>query len=218
MAKHNSKSSSRSQNRSFVIGVAGGSGSGKTTLVDSFCAAFSVKTTVISQDLYYRDLRNMSLEGRIKVNFDHPDSLEIDLMASHINELAEGRAINAPVYDFHNHTRNGQQRISPGKIIIVEGTLALAIEPVCSCFDYSVFIDAPADIRLLRRIERDLQDRGRTLDDVKWQYFHTVRPMYEKYIAPSKNRADLIIDGALPLDALTKQFVSEVKKLIYQVS
>ncbi len=195
-----------------MIGVAGGSGCGKTTLVESFCAAISEQTTVISQDCYYRDLQFMPLKDRAKVNFDHPDSLEIDLMASQINELAEGRAIDAPVYDFHNHTRQGQQRISPGKIIVVEGTLVFAIDPVHSCFDYSVFIDAPADIRLLRRIERDLQDRGRILDDIKWQYFHTVRPMYDQLIAPSKNKADLILDGTLSLPVLTKQLVLAVNK------
>jgi uridine kinase len=150
---------------------------------------------VIRQDWYYRDLEHLPRAERDWRNFDHPDSYERDLLLKHLFELKAGHAIEAPVYDFRAHTRRGYRTVGPGCVVIVEGILIFADEELRNSFDLRLFIDVPEDIRLLRRIERDQRERGRTFDSVRSQYLDTVRPGHERYIAPARAHAHLVING-----------------------
>lgn len=178
----------------IVIGIAGGTGSGKTTLIDRIKQEFSNEIAVLSHDFYYRDNSGIPFEEREKLNYDHPDAFETDLMVKHIRLLKEGNAVERPVYDFVIHNRRPETvRVEPAKVIIVEGILIFENQELRDLFDIKVFIDTDADVRIIRRILRDVKERGRSLDSVINQYLTTVKLMHEQFVEPSKKHADIII-------------------------
>ena len=178
----------------LVIGIAGGTGSGKTTLMKNLIREFSDVVTVLSHDNYYKRHDDMTYEERCGLNYDEPAALETDLMARHLDVLRQGGAIDCPVYDFTVHNRSDETiRISPEKVIIVEGILIFENKELRDLMDIKVFVDTDADVRLCRRILRDVEERGRTLESVVTQYQTTVKPMHEMYVEPSKKFADIII-------------------------
>ena len=179
----------------LVIGVAGGSGSGKTTVVRRIMDALgTTDVTVLAHDRYYFDHKDLRLEERGGLNYDHPNSLDTALMVSHLRELREGRVAHLPVYDFRRHMRTQEtQAVRPGSAIIVEGILIFADSALRSLMDVKVYVDTDSDIRFIRRLERDIAERGRTVPSVIDQYLTTVKPMHLEFIEPSKRYADLII-------------------------
>ncbi|HEV2149154.1 MAG TPA: uridine kinase [Longimicrobiaceae bacterium] len=179
----------------FLIGIAGGTGSGKTTVARKIYDSLHLDSAVfLDQDSYYRELDHLPLEERRKVNFDHPDSLDNDLLTEHLQRLIDRRPIAKPVYDFVAHTRAPEtQRVIPRDVVLVEGIL-LFVEPrIRDLFDLKIFVDTEADVRFIRRLRRDLEMRGRTLDSVIEQYLGTVRPMHFEFVEPTKRYADVII-------------------------
>ena len=182
------------ENNILVIGIAGGTGSGKTTLMKRLLERFGSDITVLSHDNYYHRRDDMPFEERCKVNYDEPAALETDLMAIHLDALRHGQAIDCPVYDFSQHNRSDQTtRIEPKPVIIVEGILIFENKPLRDLMDIKIFVDTDADIRLCRRIRRDVRERGRTLESVIEQYQTTVKPMHEKYVEPSKRYAHIVV-------------------------
>ena len=178
----------------LVIGIAGGTGSGKTTLMRNLITEFSDVVTVLSHDNYYKRHDELTYEERCRLNYDEPAALETDLMARHLDILRRGGEIDCPVYDFTVHNRSDETiRISPEKVIIVEGILIFENKELRDLMDIKVFVDTDADVRLCRRIVRDVRERGRTLESVVDQYQTTVKPMHEQYVEPSKKYADIII-------------------------
>lgn len=192
----------------LVIGIAGGTGSGKTTLMKNLIGHFGGMVTVLSHDNYYKRHDELPLEQRSQLNYDEPDALETDLMAHHLNLLRQGQAIDCPVYDFTNHNRSNETvRIAPNPVIIVEGILIFENQPLRELMDIRIFVDTDADVRLCRRIKRDVTKRGRTLESVLLQYQQTVKPMHEKYVEPSKRFAHIVVPeggkNAVALDMIT---------------
>ena len=182
------------ENNILVIGIAGGTGSGKTTLMKRLVERFRADVTVLSHDNYYRRRDDMAFEERCKVNYDEPAALETDLMARHLDALRRGQAIDCPVYDFSRHNRSNETvRIEPKRVIIVEGILIFENKQLRDLMDIKIFVDTDADIRLCRRIRRDVRERGRTLESVIEQYQTTVKPMHEKYVEPSKRYAHIVV-------------------------
>ncbi|MGB7860308.1 MAG: uridine kinase [Acidimicrobiia bacterium] len=180
--------------RPLFIGLAGGSGSGKTTIAESVVDRLDGRVSLLQHDAYYRHQPDLSYEERTRVNYDHPSSLESELLVKHLEELRTGVAIEKPVYDFANHLRSDQTvRVEPGRVVIVEGILVLSEPELRSELDLKIFVDTDADLRLARRLERDISERGRTVGSVIEQYFTTVRPMHLEFVAPSRRYADLII-------------------------
>ena len=181
-------------NNILVIGIAGGTGSGKTTLMKNLISQFSDVVTVISHDNYYKRHDELTYEERCQLNYDEPAALETDLMAHHLELLRRGEAIDCPVYDFTVHNRSEETvRIVPKKVIIVEGILIFENKELRDLMDIKIFVDTDADVRLCRRIKRDVNQRGRSLESVLTQYQTTVKPMHEKYVEPSKKYADLVV-------------------------
>ncbi len=181
--------------RPVTIAVAGGTGSGKTTVSVALLERVGREhVAYIAHDNYYKDLRDLPYEQRQKVNFDHPDALDTALMIEHIQALQSGHPVDVPTYDFTRHMRTEiTECVEPQPIILVEGILILADEELRKLFDIKIFVDTDADIRFIRRLQRDIAERGRTLDSVITQYMQTVRPMHLKFVEPSKRHADLII-------------------------
>ena len=178
----------------LVIGIAGGTGSGKTTLMDNLVERFGHDVTVLSHDNYYRRRDDMTMEERQLVNYDEPAALETDLMVRHLEKLRQGEAIECPVYDFSQHNRSDKTiTIEPRRVIIVEGILIFENEDLRNLMDIRIFVDTDADVRLGRRILRDVEERGRTLQSVLEQYQTTVKPMHEKYVEPSKKFANIVV-------------------------
>lgn len=179
----------------LALGIAGGTGSGKTTVASNIVKRLALDSiTVITMDSYYRDLADLPPAQRAEANFDHPDSVEQDLFVQHLTELKAGRPVEQPVYDFARHVRTGETvTVEPRDVIIVEGILLFHVPEIREALDIRIFVDTPADIRLLRRIIRDIRDRGRTLESVAEQYVRTVRPMHEEFVEPSKRYADVIV-------------------------
>ncbi len=178
----------------LVIGIAGGSGSGKTTLMRNLVEKFGDHVTVVSHDNYYKRHDELTYEQRCLINYDEPAAFETDLMARHLDTLRQGQAIDCPVYDYTVHNRSADVvRIEPRPVIIVEGILIFADETLRELMDIRIFVDTDADVRLCRRIKRDVNKRGRTLESVLTQYQQTVKPMHEKYVEPSKKYANLIV-------------------------
>ena len=188
----------------LVIGIAGGTGSGKTTLMDNLIGKFQDMVTILSHDNYYRRHDELTYEQRCQLNYDEPASLETELMARHLDKLRHGEAIDCPVYDFTIHNRSDETiRLEPKPVIIVEGILIFENEALRDLMDIRIFVDTDADVRLCRRIIRDVNERGRTLESVLHQYQQTVKPMHEKYVEPSKKYADLVVpEGGKNLVAL----------------
>lgn len=179
----------------LLIGIAGGTGSGKTTVANNIVKRLTLDSvTVVTMDAYYRNLADLPSPRREETNFDHPDSIEQDLFVAHLRALKAGQPIEQPVYDFTRHVRtDATVRIEPREVLIAEGILLFHIPEIRDLLDIRIFVDTPSDIRLLRRITRDIRDRGRTLDSVAEQYVRTVRPMHEEFVEPSKRHADVII-------------------------
>jgi len=178
----------------LVIGIAGGTGSGKTTLMNNLIEKFSEDVTVLSHDNYYKRHDDLTYEERCQLNYDEPAALETDLMARHLDKLRRGEAIDCPVYDFTQHNRSNETvRIVPKKVIIVEGILIFENKELRDLMDVRIFVDTDADVRLCRRILRDVSKRGRSLESVLTQYQTTVKPMHEMYVEPSKKHANIIV-------------------------
>ena len=195
---------SKSKN-TMVVGIGGGTGSGKTTLADLIRKRMGMGSIAfLAHDAYYRDQKHLTPEERAKVNYDHPDSLETDLMVRHIQQLLRGQAIEMPVYDFSTHSRKTETvHVSPKPVILVEGILIFVEKELRDLFDMKIFVDTDADIRLIRRLLRDIQERGRTLQSVVDQYLRTVRPMHLEFVDASKRYADIIIpEGGFNVVAL----------------
>jgi len=194
--------------RPLVVGIAGGTGSGKTTVAHKLAAALPADRCVtIEHDAYYRDQAHLTPEERATINYDHPSSLESDLLAEHLQALRAGRGVDVPIYDFAHHTRVREtRRVDPSRVIIVEGILVFAEAALREQMDIKIFVDTDADIRLMRRIRRDLEQRGRTFQSIRDQYYATVRPMHLEHVEPTKRWADLIIpeggDNRIALDVL----------------
>ena len=192
------------ENNILVIGIAGGTGSGKTTLMKNIIDSYADQVTVLSHDNYYKRRDDLTYDQRCLINYDEPDALETDLMALHLDQLRQGQTIDCPVYDFTQHNRSNETvRIVPKSVIIVEGILIFENQPLRDLMDIKIFVDTDADVRLCRRIKRDVNKRGRTLESVLTQYQETVKPMHERYVEPSKKYANLVVpEGGKNLVAL----------------
>jgi len=197
--------------RPLVVGIAGGTGSGKTTVAHKLAAAMPAgRCVTLEHDAYYRDASHLPLDERAQINFDHPSSLESSLLAEHLRDLRAGRAVDVPIYDFATHTRGGDRRhVEPPPLIILEGILVFTEAQLRELMDVKIFVDTDPDIRLMRRIRRDLEQRGRTFQSVRDQYYATVRPMHIEPIGPSKPWSDLIVpeggDNRVATDILLGQ-------------
>jgi uridine kinase len=195
----------------LVVGIAGGTGSGKTTVAHKLAAAMPPgRCVTIEHDAYYRDQGHLPMHEREKTNYDHPSSLESELLAYHLRELRAGRPVEIPIYDFATHTRRPEtRRVAPSRVIIVEGILVFTEAALREQLDIKIFVDTDADIRLIRRIRRDLEQRGRTFQSVRDQYYASVRPMHLEHVEPSKRWADLIVpeggDNKVALDVMLGQ-------------
>lgn len=187
----------------MLIGIAGGTGSGKSTFAERLLALFPKDIAVISYDNYYKPQDHLSFEERLKTNYDCPDALDTDLLVKHLRILQEGNPVDVPNYDFKIHTRKAKlSRLVPSPIIIVDGILTFHDERLREMFDIKIFTDADADERILRRLRRDVNERGRDIDGVIAQYLHTVKPMHRIYVEPTKKYADIIINGGKNKTAL----------------
>ncbi|MFU8827263.1 MAG: uridine kinase [Brevefilum sp.] len=193
------------QNQPMVIGIAGGTGSGKTTLADLILKRMgSDRIAYLAHDAYYKDQQHLSLEARAQVNYDHPDSLETDLMVRQVQELLAGQAIEMPAYDFSIHSRKTETiHVEPKPVILVEGILIFVEKDLRDLFDMKIFVDTDADLRFIRRLLRDVKERGRTVQSVVDQYLRTVRPMHLEFVEASKRYADIIVpEGGMNVVAL----------------
>jgi uridine kinase len=179
----------------LIIGIAGGSGSGKSTVARKVASAFtSLSVAFIDMDAYYRNFTSLSLDERRKLNWDHPDAFDFDLLTEHLHDLSARRTIDKPVYDFVSHLRSaGSVRVPPSDVIVIDGILLFVDPRVRELCDVKVFVDAEADVRLIRRLRRDMRKRGRPLDEILDQYLHTVQPMHLQFVEPSKRYADIIV-------------------------
>lgn len=202
----------------LVIGIAGGTGSGKTTVVNKILQQLSAEgVNVLSQDNYYHDNQHLSLAEREGLNYDHPKSIDFPLLVEHVRELKKGNSIEQPVYSFVTHSRTGDQvLIEPKNVLIIEGILVLTNKELLKEFDLKVFVHTDSDERLIRRIRRDIQERGRDLEEVLHRYQTTLKPMHQEFIEPSKNEADLIIPNMkqnnVAIDFLTTVIDNSLKK------
>lgn len=199
----------------FFIGVAGGSGSGKTTVVANLTKVLKNRSVLcLSHDDYYRNQDQLSMADRHLTNYDHPDSLETSLLVKHLKQLAQGESIKKPTYDFANHTRAKKvEIIPPAKVIIVEGILIFENPELRQLFDLKVFVDTDADVRVLRRIKRDIEERDRTFDFVVDQYYRFTRPMHLEFVEPSKRYADIIVPEGGMNEVALDLLLARVKEL-----
>jgi uridine kinase len=199
---------------SFLIGVAGGTGSGKTTLTRNILNALKrEKVCVVQHDWYYFDRSDVPPEERPKINYDHPDSLETSLLIKHLNALKKGKEIIPPRYNFVAHTRmEGVESIKPTPVIVVEGILLFADKSLRDTFDLKIFVQTESDLRLLRRLQRDINERGRSLDACIYQYLETVRPMHETFVEPSKKYADIIVPASRDNQKAIKMIVDMINR------
>jgi uridine kinase len=201
----------------ILIGLAGGSGSGKTTVTKTLRTRFGDgEVTVVEQDNYYRrPPGHLSLEERAKINYDHPAAFDDGLLVEHVTALLEGRAVERPVYDFVHHTRGSETvLVRPSHVIILEGILVLENEPLRDLMDIKLFVDTDADVRILRRLQRDMKERGRTLESVVHQYLSVVRPMHLQFVEPSKRHADLIIPEGGQNQVALDLIVAKIEQLL----
>ena len=178
----------------LTIGIAGGTGSGKTTITKRIVREFSENVAVLHHDSYYKAHDELPYAERCRLNYDHPNAFDTDLMLAHVRALKRGETVRCPVYDFTVHNRSDKTvEVCPARVLVVEGILIFAEPELCREMDIKLFVDTDADVRILRRIVRDVRDRGRSLDSVVKQYLNTVKPMHEEFVEPSKRNADLII-------------------------
>lgn len=198
----------------LIIGIAGGTGSGKTTVVHQIMNELpSTEVGIISQDSYYRDNSNLTYEERTKINFDHPRAIDFELLTSHLRDLKAGKTIEQPVYSFVTHNRTGDVVLThPRKVMIVEGILILANPELRDMFDIKIFVHADSDERLIRRLKRDISERGRDMEEVLNRYQTTLKPMHEQFIEPTKIFADIII----PNDRYNTVAIDVVRAVIHQ--
>jgi len=206
--------------RPLVIGIAGGSGSGKTTVANVILSRVGAdRIAYLPHDAYYRDLSHLSPMLRLEVNFDHPDSLETELMIQHIRQLKAMQPVDLPVYDFSHHSRTQETvRIEPQRVILVEGILILAEPVLRKLLDVKIFVDTDSDVRLIRRLQRDITERGRTTESVINQYLKTVRPMHLEFVEPSKRYADVIIpEGGFNTVAMD-MVIARIESLLGEVN
>lgn len=203
--------------RPILIGITGGTGSGKSTIAREICSRFDEDYIVkIEQDSYYKDQSGLSYEERVKTNYDHPDAFDTELLVSHLNLLINGEAIEKPVYDFEMHNRKKESiRVESREIIIVEGILILQEEEIRNLLNIKIYVDTDADVRIIRRMVRDINERGRTIDSVINQYLNVVKPMHLQFVEPTKRNADIIIPegghNKVAIDIITaniKQFLN----------
>lgn len=178
----------------LVIGIAGGSGSGKTTLTNQIAAQFLEQVTVIKHDNYYKAHDDMDYDERSRLNYDHPNAFDTELMIEHLKALKQGKSVECPIYDYTIHNRSKDTiTIAPNKVIIVEGILIFENKDLCDLMDIRIFVDTDADLRIIRRIQRDVMERARSLESVINQYLETVKAMHEQYVEPSKKNANVIV-------------------------
>lgn len=205
--------------RGILIGIAGASGSGKTLVAQTLYDALGTeKVVTLGEDSYYKNLSHLSFEDRIKFNFDHPDSFDHELLTTHLQQLLQGQTIEHPVYDYSTHTRKIEtQQLGPHQIIILEGILILSVPGLRELMDIKIYIDTPPDVCFIRRLQRDIDERGRSVDNVIQQYQETVRPMYLQFIEPSKRYADIIIPhggkNVIAIDIIK----SKIEKLLVEI-
>ncbi|MCI5583717.1 MAG: uridine kinase [Anaeroplasma sp.] len=203
--------------KSILILVAGGTASGKTTVVDEITSHFnSDDISVICMDNYYKKRDDISLEERKNINYDHPNSYDLELLINDLNSLLEGNVIHTPVYNFQTHNRDKDKyiKIKPSKVIIVEGILSLYESSIRDIADIKIFVESEADIRFIRRLRRDIESRGRSMDDVIKQYLSTVKPMFDEYVAPTKRYADIIIPNNTKHDVALEILIAKINQEI----
>lgn len=196
----------------YLIGIAGGTGSGKSTVVRALLDRFG--GVCVDLDSYYRDRSAVGLEERERVNYDEPAAIDVVLLVDHLQRLATGETLQKPTYSFHTHTRVGFEILPPSRLILVDGLFTLWWEELRRLLDLKVFVDAPADLRLMRRIQRDVAERGRGLESVLRQYLQTVRPMHERYVEPTKVHADLVVTNEYLVEECTKPIIAAVHAII----
>lgn len=202
----------------LIIGIAGGSGSGKTTLALRLKERFGEdEVRLISHDSYYKRHDELPFEERCKLNYDHPDAFDNDLLLAHLKQLRAGHSVQCPVYDYRAHNRSDRTvRIDPAPVVIVEGILLFAVPELCEQLDIKVFVDTDADVRILRRILRDVKRRGRTLDSVINQYLTTVKPMHEQFVEPTRKFADIIVleggHNLVALDMIMQRIATHIRE------
>lgn len=200
----------------LIIAIAGGTASGKSTVVKEIVDSFkSVDISVICHDDYYKDQSHLTMEQRLQTNYDHPNSLDNELLVSHLKALMNGESINMPQYDFVCHNRKKESvEISPTKVIILEGILVLEERKIRECADVKIFVSCDEDVRFIRRLKRDIEERGRTLDNVINQYLSTVKPMFNKYVSPSAKYADIIIPNDQKHDVAVEFLIAKIKDIL----
>lgn len=198
----------------MIIGICGGTGSGKTTIARKIMEAVKGESVIlVEQDSYYRNLEDMPLDARRQTNFDHPDSIDSEMLVNHLKRLKGGQFIEMPIYDFKTHTRKPEtEHIEPKSVVIVEGILIFSEPRILNLLDVKVFVDTPDDIRFIRRLQRDITERGRTAESVIAQYYATVRPMHFEFVEPSKRNADLIIPEHSNLDIGIEFICSKIRE------
>ena len=201
----------------LFIGIAGGSGSGKTTLAERLAEHFGDRLSLLRHDDYYKAQSSLTLEERATLNFDHPDAFDTDLLIQHLDELRSGRDIDCPIYNYSLHDRDSATRkVRANEVIVLEGILIFENPELLRRLDIKIFVDTDADVRILRRLKRDVSERGRSMDSVISQYFATVKPMHEAFVEPSKRNADIIVpEGGMnrvALEMITERIISHINR------
>ena len=199
-------------NKVTIIGIAGGTGSGKTTLTEQISSELGEDVTVIRHDSYYRAHHELTYEQRSQLNYDHPDAYETELLVEHLKALREGRPIEVPVYDFSAYDRTDETvTVYPARVVILEGIMLFASAEIRDLLDVKIFVDTDADVRILRRLTRDVEERGRTVSSVVEQYLKTVKPMHEAFVEPSKCHADIIVPNNGRNPVATELIIRDIK-------